>query len=558
MKLLRWISSLAGRSLERPGVKLTDESAYDLLAAGTSPSGIAINPRTSLTWSPVWRGVNLISTSVAKLPLYIYRRDGNGKERDRDHPAFRLLRHKANAEQTALSWKQLMIVHALLHRGGYSYIDRDGNDAPRQLIPLDPTVTFPVRENGRLWYRTEIKLHGPDQPGSPRKLHPIDVFHVMGLSLDGLTGLSLIDVAKQSLGLGIAQERYGAIFFKNNGTPPVVLKHPKTLPPDKRIQLREQWLTMQAGIERAHLPALLENGLELQELQVKAADAQLIESKKFSLVDVANWLGTPVHKLGGEGRTAYASLEQENEAFLSECLDSWLCKIEEEAFEKLLREREKLEETHLVEFLRQALVRANLAVRAAYYRTALGGRPWLTQNEVRGMENLNPVEGGDEILEPLNMGKGGADNEEKPSQTNSELSEANEANRQALKKLARQLVVDAAGRMAKRLHLHAARAAKQSRTFPEFLDAFPTGHRPVVAEVFAPALAAVRLATSKPLDAAAVVDQFLRETAETYQRCYDTEPRANFAAAVEAAGIARAMDAPGQLADQLLREETSP
>lgn len=552
MNPLRWISRLIRSSLELPHAKLTEESAYDLFARAGSVSGVAVNEKTIFTASAVFRGVNLIATTVAKLPLLTYRNlDGGGKERDRAHPAWRLLRRQANAEQTAFQFKQTLVAHALVHRGGYAYIDRDGNDTPVQLILLDPSATCPVRENGRLWYVTWYSPEGPDGPRVPRKIHPVDVFHLRGLSWDGLTALSLLDVAKQSLGLTLAQQRYASIYFRNNAQPPIVLKHPKTLPPDKRRELREQWLSMQQGIDKAHLPALLENGLEITELKVSPQDAQLLESRKFSLVDVANWLGVPVHKVGGEGRSAYASLEQENAAFLDECLDAWLIAIEEEAWAKLLTEAEKVAESHTIEFLRQALVRANLAVRAAYYRTALGGRPWLSQNEVRALENLNPVEGGDDILEPLNMGRGGDQPAEEQARA---ATPPRTPQREKLTGLARTLLVDAYKRAGKRIGLHARRAARNSRTFLEFVAQLEQEHRDVVAQMLRPALQAAELATGRSIDQAAAVAEYFAGWRDSLTTCYDTASPAAFPAAVDQACITREMAEPSLAADLLTED----
>lgn len=550
MKLMRWLSGL-WRSLENPSVSPSDEAACELLAGGArSTSGVVVTHRTALTWSPVWRGVNLISNSVAKLPIYVYRREGAGKHRDPSHPAYRVLRRRANTEMKALTWKQLMMTHALLHRGGYSYIVRDGAEQALELIPLDPAETYPVRENGRLWYVTRVKPLGEAGPGELRRLHPIDVFHIHGLSWDGLTGLSVVDMARQSLGLGLAQEKFSAIYFANNAKPPVVLKHPRTLAPGKRKELREQWLSMQAGIDKAHLPALLENGLDLQELSVNAADAQLIDSKKFSLVDVANWLGLPPHKVGGEGRTAYASLEQENEAFLADGLDPWLCQLEEEAYEKLLTERQKELETHTVEFLRQALVRANMAVRSAYYRTATGGLPWLTQNEVRALENLNPIEGGDVMAFPLNMSASLPTPEPQPDpepqpppQDPGDDAEADDTDSQRaarLRQLAERLVRDACRRACRRIGVHAAKAARDSRTFLDWLEQVEAEHRQVIAEMLDPALDACDLVAAQSINRSASLAQWFANVREALTHAYDTASREQFPAAVDDA-ITRAM-----------------
>jgi HK97 family phage portal protein len=156
--------------------------------------------------------------------------------------------------------------------------------------------------------------------------------------------------------------------------------------------------------------------LKASRLAFSAEDQQLIETRQFTVRDVANFIGVPPHKLGDTGRTAYASLEQENQSYLDDALDYWLCVWEAQCWDKLLTEEEKAADSHVVEFLRLALMRADMATRANYYRTALGGRGWMTPNEVRGRENLNPSDSADadEILTPLNMGQGGDQNDPSP------------------------------------------------------------------------------------------------------------------------------------------------
>ncbi len=395
---------------ENPRFSLNDPAAWDLFTGGEAAhSGTKVSPENALTYSPYWRGINLISRDVAKLPLFIYKRNGEGKDRDTAHPAYRLLRYKPNSEMTAFVFRQTLMAHALNWGNGLAYIYRTGGGIPLEIIPLLPDCSYAVRENGKLWYVTDIR-------GEMRKLNPADIFHIKGLSFDGLTGYALWQKAKHSLGLGMGAEEFGSRYFSNGAEPSVVIEHPGKLSDKAAKNLRDSWNSMHQGLTKAHKAAILEEGMKLNAFGSNARNSQLLETRQFQIRDVANWLGVPPHKLGDTTRTAFASLEQENQSYLDDALDPWLVNWEEECREKLLTEKEKVEDTHVIEFVRNALVRADLTARANYYRTALGGRPWMTQNEVRGRENLNPMEGGDTILEPLNMGDaGGADNEPDPA-----------------------------------------------------------------------------------------------------------------------------------------------
>lgn len=385
-------------SLENPRFSLNDPAAGDLFAGGApASSGVQVNRETALCYSPWWRGVSLLSADVAKLPLILYGRVGEGKEKRPQHPAYRLVRRKPNPQQTAFQFRRLLTGHAISSGNGYAWIARRGDGSPLELWPLDPERTWPVRENGRLWYVNQVE-------NTQTRIPAEDVLHIKGLGWDGLTGYSVVEKAKESIGLGIATRKYSAVYFRSAGRPAVVLEHPGKMNPDAVTRLRTDWERMHSGLENAHRTAILDAGMKAHVLAFSAEDSQLIESRQWELGEVANFLGLPWHKVGHPARTAYASLEQENQSYLTESLDPWLVSWEEECHDKLLTEEEKDSDELVVEFVRGALMRADLTARSNYYRAALGGAPWMTRNEVRALENLNPVEGGNEILDPLNMG----------------------------------------------------------------------------------------------------------------------------------------------------------
>jgi hypothetical protein len=159
---------------------------------------------------------------------------------------------------------------------------------------------------------------------------------------------------------------------------------------------------MHRGLDNVGRTAVLEGGLDVKTLSISARDSQLLETMQQNVRAVANWFMMPPHKLGDNSRTAYNSIESENQSFLDEAVDYWLVTIEQEYNAKLLTDRQFRSDTHFFEFTRQALVRANLEARANYYQKSLGGAPWMTRDEVRSAENLNPTEGGDSIILPSN------------------------------------------------------------------------------------------------------------------------------------------------------------
>lgn len=150
---------------------------------------------------------------------------------------------------------------------------------------------------------------------------------------------------------------------------------------------------MHRGLTQAHRTAILEEGMKLNAFSVTPADAELLKEREFEIREVAAWFGVPAHKLGDTTRTSFASLEQENQSYLNQSLDPWLVKFEMQARDKLLTERQKQADSHVVEFLRAALVQVDMTARFAGYSSGLNAG-WMNVDEVRERENLNPLPDG--------------------------------------------------------------------------------------------------------------------------------------------------------------------
>lgn len=394
---MSFLTNLFAASPDNPRFNLNDPIAWDSLGASPSASGMPVSRQTALGVPAFWRAVNLLSGDVGKLPLFIYKREQEGKVRAPEHAGYRLLRWKPSDLMTSKVWKQTCMGHMLTKGNAYTYIYRNGDGSPREFLMLDPEATWPILVDGAKWITTTINK-------VMRKLRAEDVLHFHGLGYDGLIGYDVIQYQKDPLGLSQARRRYEALYFKNSAKPSVIILVPGSMPPTAKDELRSAWERMSGGLDNAHRTAVLDRGATLKELSANAKDSQLVEQEKMGLVDVANIFGIPVHKVGGEGRTAFASLEQENQSYLDDGLDPWLVTIEEECRDKLLTEAEKDADSHSIEFNRKALVRANLNDRANYYKTAAGGRPWMTPNEVREIEDMNTLDGeADELIDPANI-----------------------------------------------------------------------------------------------------------------------------------------------------------
>lgn len=448
-------------SIENPAFNLSDPAAYDNLGASPSSAGVRVGEREALSYPPMWRGINLISRDVGKLPLVVYERSGEGKNRAVAHPAYNILRYSPNAYAEAFILKQTVQAHALLRGNGYLYVFRNAGGVPLELLILDPSTTYPVRENGVLWYVTTVG-------GEDRRLSSSDVIHIRGLGFDGLVGYDAITYMRECLGRGIAAATFASMYFKNSARPSVVLEHPMRLSEAAQKRLREGWQSMHAGIENSHRMAILEEGAKLHAFSADAKDAQLLEMRQFEIRDVANLLGVPPHKLGDTSRQGYNSLEQENQSYLDDAIDPWLVVWEEACRSKLLTEQEKRDDSHVIEFLRNALVRADIKSRSDFYAKATAGHPFMTVNEVRSRENLNPLDGYDEIAKPTNnFGGDGEPAADVPADDPAPVAPADQPDDSERKMLAR---VKAFDRITRRAADQIRKAAKSPSGFGEFLE----------------------------------------------------------------------------------------
>lgn len=391
--ILEAIASVFRNSIENPSVPLSDYNQWGTGSSSESLAGPRVGREQALCLHAVWRAVDLISDSVANLPCYVYALSEDGKQKAKKHPAYQMVLHTPNAETTAFKFRKTMEAHRLLMGNAYAYVRRLGSGAPQELVILDPDCTFPVRVNGRLSYATRIN-------GNLEAMRSEDVIHLTGLGYDGLVGYPVTHKARDSFGLGLATNQYAGEFFRNGAEPRVIISHPGNMTPDDQTRFLKQWQMMH-GEGKRHSTAIMTGGGKVEKLSIDAQDAQLIEQRKFTIIEIANWFGIPPHKLGDSSRTAYNSLEQENQSYLDECLRARLTGWQQEMRAKLLTETEKRSDSHVIEFDTKDLTRADMAARAAYLANAVGG-PWMTVDEGRMFEDMNarPGEEGDVLYGP--------------------------------------------------------------------------------------------------------------------------------------------------------------
>ncbi|MHA1569295.1 MAG: phage portal protein [Alphaproteobacteria bacterium] len=362
-------------------------------------AGARVTPDTAMRVGAVYAAVRVLSETVAMLPLILYRRlDAGGKERARAHPLFSLLHDRPNRWQNAFEWREMMTAHVVLRGNAYSEIIGAGGRGVAELVPLHPDRMRAVRlDDGALVYE-----HQPLK-GARRVLLASEVFHLRALSMDGIVGLNPIAHHRESIGMAIAAEEYASRFWANDASPRGVLKMPNHFrSADDAKAFRDQWQKAQTGANR-HKVAVLEDGLEFQQIGISARDAQFIESRKFQVTDIARLFRVPPHMIGDLERATFSNIEHQAIGFVTHTMAPWFRRWESAIGAQLMSEADR--ETYFAEFLVDALLRGDTKTRfEAYNKAVMTG--WLNRNEVREIENRNPVEGLDEFLTPMNMAAG--------------------------------------------------------------------------------------------------------------------------------------------------------
>lgn len=399
--LVRQAMTLINRrngSLENPGNPLNAMSLANALAGGQGTvSGITVNSESAMALPIVYTCVSLLSRTVASLPLILYRRLDRGKERATDHALYRVLRDLPNPEMTAYDLHACLMSHLALWGNAYCEIVRNANGDVVELWPIAPQrVTWKRLAPGKLLYEIEMD-------GTRVNLRGDQVMHLRTLSADGKRGYSFISQAREEISLGIAAREYGSRFFGQDGRPGGVLTHPGSLSQDALDRLRSSWEAAHSGLSNSHRVAILEEAMTFTPTTLPPEDMMFLQTRDFTRKEIAGWFHIPPHMVGDTERSTSwgTGIESQAQGFLTFTLVPWLTSWQQEINRSLLTPTER--ETYFAEYMTNALLKVDTQAR---YEAYAKGRNWgwLSVNDVREIENLNPIEGGDVYLSPLNMG----------------------------------------------------------------------------------------------------------------------------------------------------------
>ena len=371
---------------------------------GPTAAGKTVTEQSAMQLTAVYACVRILAEAIAGLPLHLYRRGKNGsKDKAADHPLYSLLHDETNPEMTSFVFRETMMTHLLLYGNCYSQIIRDGRGQVTALYPLMPNQMSVDRdERGQLYY-TYLRSNeeAATMSGSTVYLMPEDVLHVPGLGFDGLVGYSPIAMARNSIGMALACEEYGARFFANGASPSGVLEHPGTIKDISR--LRESWNSVYGGSKNAGKVAILEEGMHYAPISISPNEAQFLETRKFQVDEIARIFHVPPHMIGDLERSTFSNIEQQSLEFVKYTLNPWVCRWEQALTRALLSPREKRE--YFIKFNVDGLLRGDYQSRMNGY--AVGRQNgWMSANDIRELENLDRIpaeQGGDLYLVNGNM-----------------------------------------------------------------------------------------------------------------------------------------------------------
>lgn len=367
---------------------------------GYSPLSFSYNSSTSykggkaMLLSALYRCVDVISDSVASLPLEPYMMDEQGYKRKLyNHPCYNILNREPNNKMSRFTFMKTLVVSTLLKGDGYAYIERDNNGNVKALHYIDSgKVTINEETDGTISYSIS---------GMKNRISDKDIIHIINFTYDGIHGISTLTHARNTLGLSSDAENHASGFFKSGANVGGILKVNSTLNDKQKEGLKQSWNN--AFGSNASTPngvAVLEANMDFQPITVNPSDAQLLETRKFNIKDICRFFGVPPTKVFDFSDASYNTLEATQLQFLTDCLSPLLEKIESEFERKLFKPNEKFKID--VRFDTSAMLRTDKQAEADYINKLfyMGA---ISINEIRKKLDLSPIENGDITLVQSNL-----------------------------------------------------------------------------------------------------------------------------------------------------------
>ena len=375
-------------------------------------SGVDVNEVTALNYTAVYAAVQILANTIGSLPMELRQASKDGfSEEARNHPLWDILHDAANPDMDAMQFRETMQGHVATWGNAYAQQIRDGAGRLEALWPLRPDWMRIERSDatGRLLYRYRT------QSGQERIFQRSEIFHLSGWGFDGIQGYSPISMARQAIALGMGTEEFGSRFFANGANHGGVLQHPGPggLTTEAHDRLRKEFAEKTQGLENAHKPLILEEGMTWKSIGIPARDAQFLETRRFQLEEVARMYRIPLHLLQNLDKATFNNIQELGISFVTYTILPWKVRWQKAINTQLLTRQER--RAGLFSNLKtKALLQGNIEQQSAFYTQ---GRQWgwFTPNDIMRFENLPRIpadKGGDNYSQPLNMIPAGSTPEE--------------------------------------------------------------------------------------------------------------------------------------------------
>lgn len=365
--------------------------------ANFTNSGLMINDETVFQVSAFWDCVKILSEDVATLPLVLYKRLEKGKTKAENHNLFKIINYKPNEEMLIINFLEMLMTNVLLW--GNAYVQKIYNKKGEiiEIYPLYSRYMEIKRDkNNNLYFRY-------NEPGNEKDFDKEQIINITGLTMDGITGLSILKYARESLGLTMATEKFGASFFGSGSKPGGVLELPENGRCKDKDQVRAEWNKLYQGIGNANRIAILEGGMKYKPVGIPPEDAQFLQTRQFQIPEVCRWFRMPPHKIADLSNATFSNIEHQGIEYVSNTLRPWLVRFEKSFEAGLLNQKEI--KKYFIQFSVDALLRGDFNTRMQGYATARQNG-WINADEIREKEDMNPMpegEGGEKYLVNGNM-----------------------------------------------------------------------------------------------------------------------------------------------------------
>lgn len=347
----------------------------------------AVTTESALTLTAVWRAINVLSGTIASLPLHLYESKATGgRQQTKSHKIAQLLK-KPSQIMNAYMFRETMQAILLMYGNAYAVIRRNAKGDPIELLLVHPDDVNPVKSEGKIFYQVNLD-------SSYMIIAAKDIIHLAGLGFNGIVGKSPIKYFSESMGVALSAQTYGRKFFENGAHISGVLETPNVLTDETYNRLRETFNSRYSGLEKTGSTAILEAGLKFSKIGVPPEEAQFLQTRQFGIAEVARMYGVQPHMLMDLERSTNNNIEHQGIEFVKYTLNQWISRWEAELNAKLFASGEV--GNVYVEFNLNGLLRGDAKSRAEYYRS-MTNIAAMNANEIRELENMPAYEAGNKF-----------------------------------------------------------------------------------------------------------------------------------------------------------------